>query len=63
LLPGVIPNDDVLGQLLTSRVAVVSVHVSDQERAKGFYVDSLGLELVRDDSSIPAAAGLTAELS
>jgi catechol 2,3-dioxygenase-like lactoylglutathione lyase family enzyme len=34
-------------------VAVVSVPVSDQERAKAFYVDTLGLELVRDDSSIP----------
>lgn len=34
-------------------VAVISVPVSDQERAKSFYVDALGLELVRDDSSIP----------
>ncbi len=34
-------------------VAVVSVPVSDQERAKSFYVDRLGMELVRDDSSIP----------
>ena len=33
--------------------AVVSVPVSDQERAKSFYVDTLGLELVRDDSSVP----------
>lgn len=34
-------------------VAVVSVPVSDQERARSFYVDSLGMELVRDDSSVP----------
>jgi predicted enzyme related to lactoylglutathione lyase len=34
-------------------VAVVSIPVSDQERAKAFYVDTLGLELVRDDSSVP----------
>jgi predicted enzyme related to lactoylglutathione lyase len=34
-------------------VAVVSVPVSDQERAKSFYLDALGFELVRDDSSIP----------
>ena len=34
-------------------VAVVSVPVSDQERAKEFYVGRLGFELLRDDSSIP----------
>jgi catechol 2,3-dioxygenase-like lactoylglutathione lyase family enzyme len=34
-------------------VAAVSVPVSDQQRAKSFYVDVLGLELLRDDSSIP----------
>ena len=34
-------------------VIVVSVPVSDQERAKAFYVDTLGLELQRDDSSVP----------
>jgi catechol 2,3-dioxygenase-like lactoylglutathione lyase family enzyme len=34
-------------------VAVVSVPVSDQERAKSFYVDTLGMRLVRDDSSVP----------
>jgi catechol 2,3-dioxygenase-like lactoylglutathione lyase family enzyme len=34
-------------------VAVVSVPVSDPERAKRFYVDILGLQLLRDDSSIP----------
>ena len=34
-------------------VAVVSVPVSDQERARAFYVDTLGFELVRDDDSVP----------
>ena len=34
-------------------IAVVSVPVSDQERAKRFYVDTLGLELIRDDKSVP----------
>jgi catechol 2,3-dioxygenase-like lactoylglutathione lyase family enzyme len=31
-------------------VMVVSVPVSDQDRAKAFYVERLGFELVRDDS-------------
>ena len=35
------------------QVAVVSVPVSDQERAKEFYVDALGFELQRDDTSVP----------
>jgi catechol 2,3-dioxygenase-like lactoylglutathione lyase family enzyme len=35
------------------RVSVVSVPVSDQEAAKAFYVEELGFELVRDDSSVP----------
>ena len=35
------------------KVAVVSVPVSDQERAKAFYVDTLGWDVVRDDHSIP----------
>lgn len=35
------------------QVAVVSVPVSDQERAKAFYVDTLGWDLVRDDDSVP----------
>ena len=39
--------------MAVTNVAVVSVPVSDQERARKFYVDGLGLELVRDDSSIP----------
>jgi len=34
-------------------VRVVSVPVSDQARAKSFYVDTLGMELVRDDDSFP----------
>jgi catechol 2,3-dioxygenase-like lactoylglutathione lyase family enzyme len=34
-------------------VKVISVPVSDQERAKAFYVDTLGFELTRDDDSIP----------
>lgn len=32
---------------------VVSVPVSDQDRAKEFYVEKLGFELIRDDDSIP----------
>lgn len=35
------------------QVNVVSVPVSDQDRAKQFYVDQLGLNLVREDTSIP----------
>ena len=34
-------------------VAVVSVPVSDQERAKRFYVETLGFELISEDDSIP----------
>jgi catechol 2,3-dioxygenase-like lactoylglutathione lyase family enzyme len=34
-------------------IRVVSVPVSDQERAKEFYVQKLGFELTRDDDSIP----------
>jgi catechol 2,3-dioxygenase-like lactoylglutathione lyase family enzyme len=34
-------------------VAVVSVPVSDPERAKAFYVETLGFDLVRDDDSVP----------
>jgi len=34
-------------------VAVVSVPVSDQDRARDFYVNKLGFDLKRDDSSIP----------
>jgi catechol 2,3-dioxygenase-like lactoylglutathione lyase family enzyme len=34
-------------------VTVVSVPVSDQDRAKAFYVGKLGFELIRDDASVP----------
>ena len=34
-------------------IAVVSVPVSDPERAKTFYVDTLGFELLRDDQTVP----------
>ena len=34
-------------------VTVVSVPVSDQDRAKKFYTQILGFQLVRDDSSVP----------
>ena len=34
-------------------VKVVSVPVSDPERAKAFYVEILGFELTRDDDSVP----------
>lgn len=37
----------------SARVALVSVPVGDQERAKAFYIEQLGFELLRDDSSIP----------
>jgi catechol 2,3-dioxygenase-like lactoylglutathione lyase family enzyme len=35
------------------QVTVVSIPVSDQGRAKSFYVDRLGFELVREDASVP----------
>ena len=34
-------------------VTVVSVPVTDQDQAKKFYTDTLGLRLIRDDSSVP----------
>jgi catechol 2,3-dioxygenase-like lactoylglutathione lyase family enzyme len=34
-------------------VRVVSIPISDPERAKSFYVDQLGLRLEREDTSIP----------
>src|SRR5829696_10139520 len=40
-------------QMAVKDVAVVSVPVSDQERAKAFYVDKLGLDLVSEDDSVP----------
>jgi catechol 2,3-dioxygenase-like lactoylglutathione lyase family enzyme len=36
-----------------TNVVVVSVPVSDPERARAFYVDTLGFELRRDDRSMP----------
>jgi catechol 2,3-dioxygenase-like lactoylglutathione lyase family enzyme len=34
-------------------VTVVSVPVSDQDRAKKFYTQTLGFQLLRDDDSVP----------
>jgi catechol 2,3-dioxygenase-like lactoylglutathione lyase family enzyme len=34
-------------------VRVVSVPVADQEKAREFYIEKLGFELVRDDDSLP----------
>jgi catechol 2,3-dioxygenase-like lactoylglutathione lyase family enzyme len=34
-------------------VKVISVPVSDQDRAKAFYVEKLGFEATRDDDSVP----------
>ena len=42
-----------LKKSVVENVAVVSVPVSDQERAKSFYVERLGMKLIRDDSSVP----------
>jgi catechol 2,3-dioxygenase-like lactoylglutathione lyase family enzyme len=39
--------------MTVQNVAVVSVPVSDQERAKAFYVDTLGFELLADRSVPP----------
>lgn len=39
--------------MAVQEVKVISVPVSDQERAKEFYVDKLGFELTRDDDSVP----------
>jgi catechol 2,3-dioxygenase-like lactoylglutathione lyase family enzyme len=36
------------------QVTVVSVPVSDQDRAKDFYVGKLGFEVIREDTSIPS---------
>jgi catechol 2,3-dioxygenase-like lactoylglutathione lyase family enzyme len=36
-----------------SRIAVVSVPVSNQDRAKAFYVDTLGFELLADQTMGP----------
>ena len=34
-------------------IGIVSVPVSDPERARAFYVDTLGFEITREDTSIP----------
>jgi catechol 2,3-dioxygenase-like lactoylglutathione lyase family enzyme len=39
--------------MAVQNVRVISVPVSDQERAKDFYVDKLGFELTLDDDSVP----------
>jgi catechol 2,3-dioxygenase-like lactoylglutathione lyase family enzyme len=39
-------------------VHVVSVPVSDQERAKRFYVGKLGFEVVREDDTVPGISWL-----
>ena len=39
-----------------NKVATVCVFVSDQDRAKGFYVDKLGLELRADQPLYPGAS-------
>ena len=36
-----------------TKIAIVSIPVSDQEQAKAFYVDRLGWELVRDEPMGP----------
>jgi catechol 2,3-dioxygenase-like lactoylglutathione lyase family enzyme len=41
-----------VNEVAIEEVRVVSVPVSDQERAKEFYVEKLGFELVRDDDSV-----------
>jgi catechol 2,3-dioxygenase-like lactoylglutathione lyase family enzyme len=47
-------RSDVEGEAMgIADVMVVSVPVSDQERAKEFYVEKLDLELVREDDSVP----------
>jgi catechol 2,3-dioxygenase-like lactoylglutathione lyase family enzyme len=40
-------------QVTVTDVRVVSVPVSDQARARAFYVETLGFRLVRDDDSVP----------
>jgi lactoylglutathione lyase len=38
---------------MITHVGTVSIFVSDQDRARGFYVDKLGFELQRDDPMGP----------
>jgi catechol 2,3-dioxygenase-like lactoylglutathione lyase family enzyme len=40
-------------RMALTKVLVISVPVSDQERAKDFYVDKLGFDLIREDDSVP----------
>lgn len=39
--------------MMLEDVIVVSVPVSDQDRAKRFYVNQLGFQVVKDDDSVP----------
>jgi catechol 2,3-dioxygenase-like lactoylglutathione lyase family enzyme len=39
--------------MAVNAVTVVSVPVSDQDRAKNFYTNVLGFQLLRDDDSVP----------
>jgi catechol 2,3-dioxygenase-like lactoylglutathione lyase family enzyme len=39
--------------MAVKEVALISIPVSDPSRAKEFYVDKVGLELVRDDEDVP----------
>src|SRR5258706_8850339 len=43
-------------QQMISRVSTVSVYVSDQQRAKAFYTDKLGMELRQDAELFPGAS-------
>jgi predicted enzyme related to lactoylglutathione lyase len=47
------PTTSEVAAMAIQEVRVVSVPVSDQERAKEFYVEQLGFELSREDDSIP----------
>jgi hypothetical protein len=47
------PDEQEGEDMAVQDVIVVSVPVSDQHRAKAFYVDQLGFELVREDDSVP----------
>ena len=40
---------------MIKRVGTVSIFVEDQDRAKGFYTDVLGMELISDDPLWPGA--------
>ena len=40
-----------------SHVTIVSIPVADQDRAKAFYMDALGLELLRDEPMGPTMRG------